>query len=299
MANTLTGLVQTMYQGLDVVSRENVGAIMAVNKNAEASMAAVGQIVRTPIVPETTISPIVPAMIADNAGGQTIGYKDITITRSEKAEILWNGEEVAGTSQYGKILQDQFSQAFRKLSNEVEGDIVAAAMDDATGANIGSGSAVPFGTGGHEDFAAINRAFRDAGADGAVKNAVLSSAALANLQGANPSLYKANEANSDQLLRDGIVTRVQGINFYDSAAFDTDDSLVLTPNAVQLVARTPHLPAAGDAAMDRMTVVDPKSGLAFDVAMYAGYHQVKIEVGLAWGVSVIKPEHVFKLLGEV
>lgn len=76
-----------------------------------------------------------------------------------------------------------------------------------------------------------------------------------------------------------------------------------TPNAafarsaVVLATRAPALPDGGDSAVDRTTITDPVSGLSFEVSVYRQYRQVKFEVSLAWGVAVIKPEHVALLLG--
>lgn len=67
-------------------------------------------------------------------------------------------------------------------------------------------------------------------------------------------------------------------------------------NAIALVARAPALPEGGDAAVDRMTMVDPRSGLAFDVAVYKGFHKVRFDVGLAWGVKVIQERHTALLI---
>ena len=74
-------------------------------------------------------------------------------------------------------------------------------------------------------------------------------------------------------------------------------SLGFSPDAMQLVTRMPALPVEGDSAKERMTLIDPRSGLAFDVAIYAGYHMVSYEVGIAWGKKAIKRQHIAALLG--
>lgn len=68
-------------------------------------------------------------------------------------------------------------------------------------------------------------------------------------------------------------------------------------NALVLATRLPALPEEGDMALDRMTVVDDRSGLAFEFAMYPGYRMNVYHVSLAWGTKCIKPEHVALLLG--
>ena len=68
-------------------------------------------------------------------------------------------------------------------------------------------------------------------------------------------------------------------------------------NAIVLVTRAPARPIEGDMADDVMIVQDPRSGLAFEVAMYKQYRQMKYELSLAWGYEMIKPEHCGILLG--
>jgi hypothetical protein len=74
-------------------------------------------------------------------------------------------------------------------------------------------------------------------------------------------------------------------------------SMAFHRGAIVLAQRLPALPDGGDVATDRTTVVDPRSGLAFEVAMYPQYRQMQYEVSCAWGVAMVKPEHACNLLG--
>ncbi len=74
-------------------------------------------------------------------------------------------------------------------------------------------------------------------------------------------------------------------------------NMAFNRSAIVLAARLPELPEEGDMALDRITVQDPRSGLAFEVAMYPGYRMMTYEVSLAWGYANIKPEHTALLIG--
>lgn len=74
-------------------------------------------------------------------------------------------------------------------------------------------------------------------------------------------------------------------------------NVAFTRNAILLATRLPVVPPAGDLARDRMTITDPVSGISLGLAYYPGYMMGEYELQLAWGVSVIKPEHVAILLG--
>lgn len=74
-------------------------------------------------------------------------------------------------------------------------------------------------------------------------------------------------------------------------------NLAFSRNALVLATRAPALPEEGDMATDRMTLQDPVSGLAFEIAMYKEYRRVHYEVSAAWGTANIKPEHSAILLG--
>lgn len=67
--------------------------------------------------------------------------------------------------------------------------------------------------------------------------------------------------------------------------------------AIVLATRLPAMPDGGDAADDSMTVVDPLTGLAFEIALYRQYLQVHYQVRIAWGVASVKTLHTATLLG--
>lgn len=68
-------------------------------------------------------------------------------------------------------------------------------------------------------------------------------------------------------------------------------------SAIHLLTRLPKMPEGGDAAIDEYTVTDPISGISFQVLEYGGYRQKVFEVAVAWGVKVVKPEHLALMLG--
>lgn len=74
-------------------------------------------------------------------------------------------------------------------------------------------------------------------------------------------------------------------------------NLAFSRNAIVLLARVPEQSGSEKSNVQVMYVQDPVSGLVFEVSMYEQYRQRHIEVAMAWGVKVIKPEHCAIMLG--
>lgn len=74
-------------------------------------------------------------------------------------------------------------------------------------------------------------------------------------------------------------------------------NVAFSKDAIHFVTRAPALPQEGDAAVERMMIVDPRSGLAFEVSIYAGYRKMRAEVAAVWGKKVVKSAHLGLLLG--
>jgi len=222
MANTLTNLIPTLYNALDVVSRELVGFIPAVSRDSTHERAAVGQTVRSFVTPSVGISPITPGVNPANAGGQTIGNVAMTITRAEKAEILWTGEEQLSVSSPGitaqRILQDQFAQAMRALTNAIEADVAIAAYSGASRAT-GTVGTNPFVIGSDkliDNVADVRKILADNGSPLGDLQLVVDTAAGAGLRKV-PNLYKVNEGGETGLLRQGVLSDLMGFEIRESA----------------------------------------------------------------------------------
>lgn len=97
---------------------------------------------------------------------------------------------------------------------------------------------------------------------------------------------------SEPGLRSALATAVEG-----SLAADYVANMVFARSAIILANRLPYRPEGGDSAMDVVTVIDPVTGLTFEIAEYGEYRQKHYEVGIAWGFKLIKPEHVALLIG--
>lgn len=221
MANTLTGLIPTLYESLDIVSRELIGAIPAVTRDSQVARAAKGQVVDSFVVPAVTASDITPGVTAPNDGDQVIGAIPITITKSRYVPIRWNGEEQKGLNNNGpgarSILTNQFTQGFRTLVNEVEADVVATAYKGASRAT-GTAATAPFGTASDlSDAAAALQILDDNGAPLSDRQLILGSAGMLNLRGKQSLLFKVNESGTDSLLRDGIIGRLEGFDIHNSS----------------------------------------------------------------------------------
>lgn len=386
MSNTLTGLIPTIYAGLDVVSRELIGFIPNVSRDATAASGAVGQTVRSPVVPAVTGEDITPGAAPADSGDQTLGYVDVTISKARAFPVRWTGEEQLSVTKDGVIntvLRDQFAQCFRAATGEVESDL--AALYSSASRAYGTAGTTPFGTANDmTDLSESNRILDDNGAPATNRKMILGSAARAKLEGKQSQLFKLNEAGSDGLLRrrdpqmlqsfeigysagvknhtkgtgasattnnagyaigatvitlasagtgtiitGDVITFAGDTNKYLVVSGDADVSgggtitlaapglrqaipasatnitlvanyvanMFFSENAMHLAARSPAMPEGGDDADDVTTVTDPVSGLVFQIALYRQYRRIKYEVGLAWGVKMVKPEHAGILLG--
>jgi hypothetical protein len=276
MANTLTSLVPTMYEALDVVSRERVGFIPAVSRDSSAERAALNQSILVPIVPATTAEAAnTPGVTAPDTGDQTVGNVEILISKSYHIPVRWNGEETRGLNNagtYQSINRDRFMQAFRRLGNLIEVDL-ASSYKYASRA-FGTAGTAPFATANVlTDFAGVLKILDDNGAPPSDLKLILSNAAMYNIRGVQASLFKANEAGTEELLRDGKIMRVMGFDIGQSGQVaahtkGTNSGATLTTTDYAVGSTTLTLASAGTGTIvegDMVNVAGENNGIWYGV----------------------------------
>jgi hypothetical protein len=384
-ANTITGLIPTLYKAMDKVLREQLGFLPAVYVNSDVERVAKDQTIRYPIVGAMVAADVTPAAAVTEPSGKTVGYGDMSISKVRKVPFHWTGEDQLNLGGlYDTVKENQFEQAFRVLVNEMEADLFSAAKGGASRA-YGTPGTTPFGTAADlSDIANIRQILTDNGAWTSDMHMVFSPATGTNIRSKQSSLFKVNEAGDAGLLREGRLGTLQGFGLHESGqitlhtkgtasgylldltagyavgsnaihvdtgtgtilagdiltntktsrdtnkyvvnsgyAGDADGDIVIGKpgnrvawvnndpvavgnnytgnfaferNALHLLTRLPQMPKEG-ALGEHEVVTDPFSGISFLVSTYAGYHEVIIEVSVAWGVKAAKSDAIATLLG--
>lgn len=385
MANTLTGLIPSIYAGMDIVSRELTGFIPAVTLDASLAQAAKDQTISSFATRSVTASDLTPSMTLPSGTAQTIDANTMTISKVRSVEIPWQGEEFLSVSNGGQVgasrmLADQFAQAVRALVNEMESDL--AALHTTASRGYGTAGTTPFGTAGDfQDATFTAKILKDNGAPLSDMQLVIDTAAGAKMSGLQSRYDIAGETS---MQRQGIILSKAGFDIRESAqivtstagtgssattdaagyaigattitlasagtgtivagdiitfAGDTNKYVVLTGDsnvanggsivlaapglrkaiaatatnitvtaasarnmafsrsAIVLATRLPALVGGRDAAIASEVIVDPRTGMAFDVRQYVGDHMAVWKVSAAWGVKNFKPAHTAILLG--
>jgi hypothetical protein len=222
MANTITNLVPDLYNALDIVSRELVGFIPAVSSDMTFERAAVGQTVRSPVAPASTASDITPAVTPPDDGDQTIGNVTMSITKARRVPVRWNGEQSLGLDNNGpgrsRIMVDQFAQAMRTLTNEVEADLAALHINASRA--YGTAGTTPFATAGDfQDASNVLKLLKDNGSPIGDAQLIIDTSAGAKLLGLQSRYDIAGDVT---MQNQGIIVNKAGFAIRESAQVNTN-----------------------------------------------------------------------------
>ena len=291
-ALTLTDLIPTIQEAMDVVSREQVGFIPAVSRDSSAERAAVGQQVVSPVVGALPAEDLVPANVAADTPAQTINNVKMEITKSRSVPFGITGEETKGLNNagtLGSIDQQRIEQAFRTLTNEIESDLAALHINSSRA--YGTATGTPFNSGGDlTDFSNAMRILDENGAPISDRQMVLGSASVNRLRGKQSTLFQVNTSGDDTLLRRGMITAapVMGLDLHQSQQVET---LVTTGTGASATTNTAGY--AVGATSITLAAIGTGTILAGDIITFAGdsnSYVVKTGVGAVSGATIVLEE---------
>ena len=214
-ANTLTGLIKTIYEAKDTVMRELTGMIMAVSRDTTAAKAAVDQTVRSPIVPAITPVAIAYGSYPVDEGEQVMTYTDMTLDSAYQAPVKWNGEEQISLGDlYPALVKDQFTQAFRAIVNAVETDLCELYKGACRA--YGTAGTTPFASTHADVTAQLKKILDDNGAPIGDRSLIIDTSAGANLRSLT-GLNTVYAAGTEATLRQGLLLPLNGFDVRESA----------------------------------------------------------------------------------
>ena len=241
--NNLTALMPSFFTGANMVQQEQTDVIDACHQNASLEQAVKGQTITYPIAAAATLTDTQNSGVPD-PDGLTPGTGTLSLQFAKSSYIKYNGEEIQQLQLggiYSNYYADQLAQAVRAFRKAVASSVVSSAVLGACRA-VGAAGTDPFGTVNVLDgFAAPGKLLNDNGAPGSDRHLILSTSSVSNISGKQATLFRANEAGTDRLLRTGTIGLVEGF------AIGMDTSIVrTTPTGTSVTNRNTGAVAIGD-----------------------------------------------------
>lgn len=219
MANTLTGLIQYIYDTVDNVSNEPTGLIGAVTRNGKAEQAALNQDISYDITTVGTVRNITPAATPPALVDETTTAGTMKLTKSRSVPFYWTGDDEAKLGQAGKdgIQNNKFAQAIRALRNEIETDLAALQAYASRGYCAHATTPAALFASNLAEASQVRKILADNGANMADVSCVLDTASGAALR----SLVSLSSFQGGSMLDSGVLIDLFGIKMRESAQIVT------------------------------------------------------------------------------
>ena len=221
----LDGLIPTLLESLDVVSRELIGVIPACELDARASQQAFNQPLASPVTGEAELEDFEPSANAPTPTTSIVDNRQIIMNHMKRSKVTWSGDEQMSVDVLTTpIMRQQYEQAMRKLANAIEADAAEEAIAGALafGNVVGTPGSSPFS----KDTKALTRARKVLSDNGAIGSngeipqleCILNTEAAMDLRNLD-KLQKVNESGDNTLLRRGLLGNLYGFGIRESAGF--------------------------------------------------------------------------------
>jgi hypothetical protein len=197
--------------------------ISAVDRDSNIEQGAVGETINIPVVAPKATADITAAATPPAGADTDVSNRVVTISKAKKSSFVFSGEEELGVRNSGmfeNVTQQNFAECIRALTNEIETDLLS--LHTQASRAVGVAGTTPFGTlNVLTDFSNSNAALDDLGAPDIDRQMVLGSTAVGNLTGIQATLFRMNEAGTDDLLRRGIIGEVEGFGIHKTKRLGT------------------------------------------------------------------------------
>jgi hypothetical protein len=219
--NTLNNLIPDLYAAMTIVAREMVGLLPSVSMDSDVGLrAAVGQNVDTLVAADVVGEDVTPGQFPPDTGGAAHDVRQMTITKYRSYPFSWTGEDEKGLrsgDNWVEFQRQRLARAVRKVVNDLEADL--ASLYTRASRAYGTAGTAPFATANDlTDVANMKKLLNDNGAPRGDRQLVLGSDPWVNLSGIQSSLWKVNEAGTEEFLRQGFISQgLQGFALRESA----------------------------------------------------------------------------------
>lgn len=264
---TISALTENIFAAKDKIAKEPTGFIQSVIVNSGTDGVSInGTVTSFATAVPTLNSSYAPSMTIPEGDAQTVAAKTLTIGQTANVKIPLTGElakQLENTSGRDKVLNDMFSQAFRKIRNTIESHV---------GSVIAAGASRGYGTAGTSPFATdqkpINFARKiliDNGTpDDGENSLVIDTVAGADMRNLT-NLYKVNEAGTSDMLRKGTLLDISGLMIKESAGVASTTAGAMTGALVNGA-----LTAGATAIVFDTGTVNTTGVVAGDIITFAG-----------------------------
>lgn len=218
MPNIFTAIAPVLYGSARVVPREMTGILGAVKRDFNDAGAAKGDTVRIGISPVATIAAFTPSQTYTAGSDRTATSKVLTLAQERISSWNMTAEEERSLANSGvaqDILAQTVQQHIRAHVNNIENYVWSVARLAASRAT-GTAATDPFAT-DQKPLADALKILLDNGAGNMDLSAIISTTAGANLRKVS-NLFKVNEGGSDDMLRNGVLGRLNGFDIRESNA---------------------------------------------------------------------------------
>lgn len=209
MANTFTNILPVMTKAAQVVSRESIGLLRAVNLDTSPEAVQMGATINLPKAPAAAASAYSPALTPSLVDTTATGVS-MTMSLAHKSDFHVTAEQ-AGAMNRGdatamRWFELQFAQACRIVANTIESYVFGLAYKASSRA-IGTAGTTPFAS-NLDAFAQAAQILDENGAPAGTRSLVLNPAAAANARARFANVASTREAST---FTAGILPEVSGL----------------------------------------------------------------------------------------